>query len=96
MHKTLREFLPERFQRLSRNIKNQALSRGIIDKTDADKGPDFFASKFDNVGKIEELRDVIRCLAALRLDGEGSGGNNDPDGDCSPQFEIERPRHRQR
>lgn len=84
----LRKLLPGRFQKLSKTIKRQAGARGAISKSDFDKHLDFFAPEFDGVGQIEELRDVILCIDALRIDETGTG-----DG-AGPQRERERPQYR--
>jgi len=87
MHIPLRELLPYRFKKLSGQIRRLALSRGKIPKSEAGKNPDFFAQHFDDVGRIEELRDVIRCLAALNISTNGGT-------DGLPQAEIRRPQNR--
>lgn len=84
----LRQLLPERFQQLSKRIKRQAAARGVIFQDDLNKPLDFFAPEFDQVGQIEELRDVIRCLNVLRVDETGA------DDGAGPERERERPQYR--
>lgn len=75
----IRDILQDRFKKMSKQITRQALSRGVILQTDNNKIPDFFAPHFDGVGQIEELRDVIRCLDCLGLDGTGSNNGTNPE-----------------